>query len=231
MGRLYLVSTPIGNRSDISPRAVETLNTVDVVLAEDTRVSKRFLSVLGVSTPVRTYHDYNKERITAGIIAELVEDRSFALVTDAGTPGVADPAFYLVREAVKQGITIVPIPGPSAVHAALICSGLPCDRYIFENFLPPKSGGRKKRLTLFIGEPRTIVFFESPHRILKVLRDMQEVLGDTQVVIGREMTKVHEEFMRGTPEQLLHQFESRPPKGEMTVVVNCRNVENPKDRL
>lgn len=230
MGRLFLVSTPIGNRSDLSPRAIETLESVDVVLAEDTRVSKRFMSALGVSTPVRTYHDFNKERVTEGIISELVEDRSFALVTDAGTPGVADPAFYLVREAVKHGITVVPIPGPSAVHAALICSGLPCDRYIFENFLPPKSGGRKKRLASFIGDPRTIVFFESPHRILKVLSDMHEVLGDIPVVIGREMTKIHEEFMRGTPQQLLHQFESRPPKGEMTVVVNCRNVKKQDER-
>ncbi len=225
MGRLYLISTPIGNRSDISPRARETLDVVDVVLAEDTRVSKRFLSSLEISTPVRAYHDFNKERITEGIISELVNGRSFALITDAGTPGIADPAFYLVREAVGQGITVVPIPGPSAVHAALICSGLPCDRYIFENFLPPKSGGRKKRLASFIGDHRTIVFFESPHRILKVLRDMNEVLGDVPVVIGREMTKVHEEFMRGTPQQLMQQFQSRPPKGEMTVVVNCRNVK------
>lgn len=221
---LYLVSTPIGNLDDITIRAVQTLESVDCILAEDTRVTGKLLSLLNIHTPLRPYHDFNKEKVTPGIIERLRAGNRCALVSDAGTPGVADPGFYLVREAIRRDIPVVPIPGPSSLLAALVCSGLPTDRFVFENFLPHKSGRRKALLQHLKHETRTVLFYESPHRILKCLRDMDEVLGDVSVVIGRELTKRHEEFLRGTPKSLHAHFEKKPPKGEMVVMVNAKKA-------
>jgi 16S rRNA (cytidine1402-2'-O)-methyltransferase len=222
MGKLYIVPTPLGNLEDITIRAKRILANVDAVLAEDTRTSRRLLDHLGIRQSLRSYHDFNKEKVTPTLIGELRQGAEFALVSDAGTPGIADPAFYLVREAVRSGIEVIPLPGPVACITALVASGLPTDRFLFENFLPPKSGKRRTLLTELAGETRTVIFYESPYRISKVLRDMQEVLGEVRIVIAREMTKMHEEFLRGTAVQLLEHFEHHPPKGEMTVLFNPR---------
>ena len=222
MGTLYIVSTPIGNLNDITIRAKNTLSTVDMILAEDTRTSGHLLKKISVKKPLKAYHDHNKEKVTPGIIATLEEGRNLALITDAGTPGIADPAFYLVRQALAENIPVIPIPGPSALLTALVGSGLPTDRFIFENFLPSSKTKRKKIFESFLPEKRTVIFYESPHRITKVLQEMDIVLGDTYTVIARELTKLHEEFLRGTPRMLLDHFTEKKPKGEMVVLFNTR---------
>jgi len=219
---LYIVSTPIGNLADITIRASKILAECDLILAEDTRTSKKLLTHLGITTPMSAYHDFNKERVTAGLVASLKNGQEIALITDAGTPGVADPAFYIVRAAIADGITVIPVPGASAVLCALVASGLPSDRFIFENFLPHKSGARRKLFESLKSEARTVIFYETPHRIVKTLEDIKEVLGGVRVVIGRELTKIHEEFLRGSAEELLAHFAKHPPRGEMVVLFNVR---------
>jgi len=219
---LYIVSTPIGNLSDITQRAVKILAECSLILAEDTRTSKKLLNHLGITTHTNAYHDFNKEKVTPGLVASLKNGQEIALITDAGTPGVADPAFFLVRAAIAEGITVVPVPGASAVLSALVASGLPSDRFIFENFLPHKSGARRKLFESLKSEPRTVIFYETPHRIVKTLEDIKEVLGGVRVVIGRELTKIHEEFLRGSAEELLAHFVKHPPRGEMVVLFNVR---------
>lgn len=222
MSSLYIVATPIGNLTDISERATAVLRTADRIVAEDTRVSRKLLSFLQISAPLTPYHDHNKERVTPGLVEELTAGNAIALITDAGTPGIADPAFYLVRAAVAAGIGVVPIPGPCAAIAALVASGLPTDRFAFENFAPIKPNKRRKFLAGFVDEKRTVILYESPHRIVRLLRDMSDVLGDIRVVIARELTKQHEEFLRGTPHELMNHFEQRAPRGEMVVLFNPR---------
>jgi 16S rRNA (cytidine1402-2'-O)-methyltransferase len=219
---LYIVATPIGNLDDMTIRARDILSRVDCICAEDTRVSRTLLSHYGITTAVTAYHDFNKEKVTPRLVAMLKDGKTIALISDAGTPGIADPAFNLVREAIRENIPVVPIPGPTAFIAALVCSGLPTDRFVFENFLPAKSGRRKKVLESVKNEPRTVIFYETPHRIVSVLTDMDEVLGDVSVAIGRELTKVFEEFLRGTPKELLNHFATHKPRGEMVVLVNTR---------
>jgi 16S rRNA (cytidine1402-2'-O)-methyltransferase len=226
MGILYLVPTPIGNLGDISRRAAQVLGEVSVVLAEDTRVSRTLLAHLGLTTPMEPYHDFNKERVTAGIIGRLKAGESMALISDAGTPGIADPAFNLVRAAIAEGISVVSVPGACAMITALVGSGLPTDRFVFENFLPHKSGARRRLLESYKNEPRTVILYETPHRIVKVLEEMQEILGDVRIVIGRELTKMHEEFLRGTAKELLEHFKQKPPRGEMVVMFNTRISAN-----
>jgi 16S rRNA (cytidine1402-2'-O)-methyltransferase len=222
MGSLYIVSTPIGNLDDISMRAKKILGSVSTVLAEDTRQSRILLNHISASPRLVAFHDFNKEKVTPAIIASLKENADMAIICDAGTPGIADEAFYLVREAIRNGIPVVPVPGACAILAALVCSGLPTDRFIFENFLPVKSGRRRSFLEQLKNEPRTVVFYESPFRIMKVLGEMDEILGGVSVAIGRELTKIHEEFLRGTPKSLLEHFSKNKPRGEMVVVVNTR---------
>jgi 16S rRNA (cytidine1402-2'-O)-methyltransferase len=222
MATLFLVATPIGNLGDISPRAAQVLKNASLILAEDTRVSRTLLTHLGIATPTLAYHDFNKERVTPGIIARLKAGETMALISDAGMPGIADPAFNLVRAAIAEGITITPVPGACAFISALVASGLPTDRFLFENFLPHKSGARQRLLESFREERRTVIFYETPHRIVKVLEEMNGILGDVLVVIGRELTKLHEEFLRGTPKELLARFAVKPPRGEMTVLFNMR---------
>ncbi len=224
---LYIVSTPIGNLSDMTARASKILAECDFILAEDTRTSKRLLDLLGISARVSAYHDFNKEQVTPGIVASLKDGKEVALITDAGTPGVADPAFYLVRAAIADGIDVVPVPGASALLAALVASGLPTDRFVFENFLPNKGTRRRKLFESLKDEPRTVIFYETPHRIIKALEDIKEVLGGVRVVIGRELTKMHEEFLRGSAEELLAHFTKHPPRGEMVVLFNVRVKSNP----
>ncbi len=219
---LYIVATPIGNLDDFTVRARDILSKADCICAEDTRVSRVLLSHYGINAEVTAYHDFNKEKATPRLIAMLKDGKNIALISDAGMPGIADPAFNLVREAIRESIPVVPIPGPSAFVAALVCSGLPTDRFVFENFLPPKSARRKRILETFKTEPRTVIFYETPHRILSVLSDMNDALGDVSVVIGRELTKIFEEFLRGTPRELLAHFAKHKPRGEMVVMFNTR---------
>jgi 16S rRNA (cytidine1402-2'-O)-methyltransferase len=230
MATLYLVSTPIGNLEDITARAARVLAGVPVILAEDRRVSRTLLLHLGVGTVPEVYHDFNKERVTPRLLARLEAGEDMALITDAGTPGIADPAYNLVRAAIDAGICIVPIPGPVACIAALSASGLPTDRFVFENFLPHKGAARRRVLASFSQERRTVLLYETPHRIVKVLEDMEAIFGELWVVIAREMTKIHEEFLRGSPRQLLDHFAAKPPRGEMVVMFNprirCEPVNN-----
>ncbi|MDR0307940.1 MAG: 16S rRNA (cytidine(1402)-2'-O)-methyltransferase [Chitinispirillales bacterium] len=219
---LYIVSTPIGNLSDITLRASKVLAECSLILAEDTRTSKKLLIHLGVTTPMSPYHDFNKEKVTPNLVKSLKNGDEIALITDAGTPGVADPAFYLVRAAVAEGICVVSVPGACAALCALVASGLPTDRFIFENFLPHKSTARRKLFESLKNEPRTVIFYETPHRIVKTLEDIKEVLGEVRVVIGRELTKIHEEFLRGSAQELLVHFSKHPPRGEMAVMFNVR---------
>ena len=219
---LYIVATPIGNLEDITYRAVKTLGQVDMILAEDTRVTKKLLDHYSIVKPMFSYHDFNKEKVTPQIIKRLKNNEEIALVSDAGTPGIADPAFNLVREAIRENIKVIPIPGASAILSAIVCSGLPTDRFVFEYFLAHKSSQRIRFFEGLISEPRTVVFYETPHRIVKVLNEMKQVLPDITLVIGRELTKIYEEFLRGTPEELLAHFAKKPPKGEMVVLVNTR---------
>jgi 16S rRNA (cytidine1402-2'-O)-methyltransferase len=219
---LYIVSTPIGNLSDITVRASKILAECDLILAEDTRTSRKLLDHLGVTSPMSAYHDFNKEKATPGIIALLKDGKEIAQITDAGTPGIADPAFYLVRAAIAENIPVIPVPGASAILPALVASGLPTDRFIFENFLPNKSTQRRKLFEGLKDETRTMIFYETPHRIIKTLEDIKAVLGDIRIVIARELTKKHEEFLRGTAEELSANFAKRPPRGEMVVMFNMR---------
>jgi 16S rRNA (cytidine1402-2'-O)-methyltransferase len=222
MSILYIVATPIGNLDDMSIRGAKILAEVDCICAEDTRVSRVLLSHFGINTQVMPYHDFNKEKVTPHIIGMLADGKKIALISDAGMPGIADPAFNIVREAIRHNIPVIPVPGPCAFVSALVCSGLPTDRFIFENFLPAKSAQRKKIFESLKNEPRTVIFYETPHRILSVLSDMNEIIGDVYVVIGRELTKIYEEFLRGTPAMLLEHFTLKKPRGEIVLMFNTR---------
>jgi 16S rRNA (cytidine1402-2'-O)-methyltransferase len=219
---LFIIATPIGNLGDMTYRAVATLNEVDLVLAEDTRVSKVLLNHYNITKPMISYHDFNKERVTPQIIGRLKNGEKIALISDAGTPGLADPAYNLVRDAIKENIPVHPLPGASALLAGLVCSGLPTDRFVFEYFLPVKSGRRIRLIESFKSEPRTIIFYETPHKIIKLLNELNSIIPDASIAIGRELTKMHEEFLRGTPSAILKHFEKRTPKGEFVVVINTR---------
>jgi len=227
MGTLYLVATPIGNLGDLTYRAVAVLKEAKTILAEDTRTSRILLQHYGITAHTEAYHDFNKERVTPGLIGRLKSGETMALITDAGTPGIADPAFNLARAAIAEGVSVVPIPGPCAFIAALVGSGLPTDRFVFENFLPHKSAARRRVLELYIEETRTVIFYETVHRIVKVLGEMDEIYGDVLVVIGRELTKTFEEFLRGSPKELAAHFAKKPPRGEMVVLFNQRVRSNP----
>jgi 16S rRNA (cytidine1402-2'-O)-methyltransferase len=217
-GTLYLVSTPIGNLRDISLRALDVLQGVDLIAAEDTRTSTVLLHHYDVQTPMTSHHDFNKERVAPSLISKLRDGSSIAVITDAGTPGVSDPAFYLVREAIKENITIEAIPGATAFVPALVLSGLATDRFVFEGFLPPKKG-RHTRLQDLAVEPRTIILYESPHRITKTLAELYEYLGNRQVAVVRELTKKFETVVRGSLEDILQQPESITLKGEFVLVI------------
>ena len=218
-GRLFIVSTPIGNLEDITLRAKRVLGEVDLVAAEDTRRTGRLLAHLGLRKPMVSYHDFNKEKRAPELISRLLRGEDVALVSDAGTPGISDPAYYLVVRAVEEGIEVVPVPGPTAFVAALVVSGLPTDRFTFEGFLPHRASRRRKRLEELRGETRTMIFYESPHRISETLKDILEVLGDRRASLSRELTKKHEETRRGRISELLESCRLRPPKGELVLVV------------
>lgn len=224
-GRLYVVSTPIGNLGDITFRALEVLKGVDLVVAEDTRRTGRLLAHYQVQNRITSYHDYNKEKKTPVLIKKLLSGRSIALVSDAGTPGISDPCYFLVKRAIDNGIPVVPIPGASAFLSALVVSGLPTDRFLFEGFLPHKGSQRRKRLLELREEKRTLIFYESPHRIVEMLSDALEILGDRETSISRELTKKFEETVKGRLSELVAKFQLKRPKGEFVVIVSGNQEE------
>ena len=216
---LYIVSTPIGNLQDITLRALEVLKTVDLIAAEDTRHTKILLDHYQIATPLTSYFEHN-EKNKAGHLIELLRDgKNIALVTDAGTPGISDPGYRLVNLAKEQNIPLTVIPGPCALIAALSLSALPMDSFVFAGFLPVKTAGRKKKFEEFKSEQRTIIFYESPHRILKTLADIAEVLPDWNVVAAREITKKFEEVRRGTAGEILEYFKKHTLKGEFVILL------------
>ena len=218
-GILHVVATPIGHLKDITLRALETLRSVDVIAAEDTRRTRKLLSHYGIHTPLTSYHDHNKEEKAPVLVARLREGQSVALVCDAGTPVLSDPGHYLVAQALAAGIPVVPVPGPSAVTAALSVCGLPVDAFVFEGFLPNRRSARRRRLEALKAETRALVFFEAPHRLRACLEDMAEILGPRPMALARELTKVHEEVLRGTVREVLEALGPGPVKGEITLIV------------
>jgi len=217
-GILYLVSTPIGNLEDITFRALRILREVDLIAAEDTRKTRILLNKYKITTTTTSFYSYNQIRKAPELLDFLSQGKSLALVTDAGTPGISDPAYYLVRRAIQAGVTIIPIPGPAALIAGLVASGLSTKRFVFEGFLPLKKG-RKTRLTQLAQEERTIVLYESPHRIQRTLKDILNYFGDRQIVIARELTKMFEEFIRGNLSQVLEQLSEKKLKGEIVLII------------
>ena len=201
-GKLFVVATPLGNLDDLSPRALATLRSVDAVACEDTRRTAKLLARYTIEVPMVSCHKFNERQRLEPIVERLAAGESVALVCDSGTPGVADPGRLLVREALERGILVCPLPGPSAVTTLLSASGLPADRYVFEGFLPHRAGERRRRLRELRDERRTVVLFEAPHRLHASLLDMQEVLGSRELVLGRELTKLHETILRGSPGEL-----------------------------
>ncbi|MGB1477431.1 16S rRNA (cytidine(1402)-2'-O)-methyltransferase [Marinobacter salsuginis] len=221
-GTLYVVATPIGNLDDLSPRAARTLASVDVVAAEDTRHSGRLLSHLGIQKRMVALHDHNEKDRAAGILTELQAGRDVALISDAGTPLISDPGYVLVREARAAGHRVSPIPGPCALVAALSVAGLPTDRFLYVGFLPAKRSGRRASLEVLSSEVATLVFYESPHRIMESVRDIADVLGsDREIVLGREITKTFETFYSGSVADVLAELERDPHgnRGEFVVMV------------
>ena len=216
---LTLVPTPIGNLDDITVRAQKVLAEADAVVAEDTRVSGRLLQHLGITRPLISFHSHNEHRMVEQLVARMQQGERFALISDAGTPGISDPGFLLVRAALAGSVSVECLPGATAFVPALVNSGLPCDRFVFEGFLPVKKG-RRTRLEELRGEQRTIVLYESPHRILRTLQDFAEVFGsDRPASASRELSKLHEETIRGTLAELVTHFTAKEPRGEFVLVV------------
>ncbi|MDQ7820553.1 MAG: 16S rRNA (cytidine(1402)-2'-O)-methyltransferase [Armatimonadota bacterium] len=218
-GTLYVVATPIGNLNDITLRALEVLRSVDVIACEDTRHTRVLLDRHGIRTPLVSYHEHNEDRRAPELLARLKAGQSVALVSDAGTPVLSDPGFVLVRRAVEEGIPVVPVPGPSAITAALSVAGLPPDRFAFVGFLPRRRAQRRRLLQEVAALPWTLVAFEAPHRIQEALEDVVAVLGDRPVALVREMTKTFEQVIRGRASEVLAAVRERPPRGELTLVV------------
>lgn len=219
-GILYVVGTPIGNLEDITFRAVRILQSVDLIAAEDTRHTGKLLHHFQVATPQLSYHEHNRNSRIPELVQKLSEGKAIALVTDAGMPGISDPGYELVKACVSASIPVVPIPGPSAVITALCAAGLPTDKFVFEGFLPVKGKDRQQRWELLQTESRTIIFYESPHRLRQTLQECANFFGqERQLVLARELTKLHEEFWRGSIEEAIAHYNQREPQGEYTLVV------------
>lgn len=219
---LYIVSTPIGNLKDITLRALDVLKDVDLIAAEDTRHTGKLLKAYDIHTPMTSFFEHNKTQKAQKILQDLQSGKSVAVVTDAGTPGISDPGYTLINLAKNNNVDISVIPGATASIAALSFSGLPSDRFVFEGFLPVKTTARKKRLEFFKGEERTIIFYESVHRIVKCLEDIDEVFSDPQVCVVREITKKFEECLKDSASQLVAHFKKTKPKGEFVVLLNLK---------
>jgi 16S rRNA (cytidine1402-2'-O)-methyltransferase len=216
---IYLIPTPIGNLEDITLRAIRLLKEVDLILAEDTRVSIKLLKHFAIGTPLQSFHMHNEHKKVETVVEQLKNGKTVALISDAGTPGISDPGFLLVREALKEGVEVQCLPGPTALIPALVQSGIPCERFVFEGFLPPKKG-RQTRLEQMALETRTQVFYESPHKLLKTLEQLVTYFGaDRSIAVVREISKLYESTFRGTAQEGLDFFEAHPPKGEFVIVV------------
>ena len=219
VGILFIVSTPIGNLEDITFRAVRTLKEASTIAAEDTRRTKKLCTHFGIGTPLTSYHDFNKEEKTPIFLHRLQEGDHIALVSDAGTPLISDPGFFLVRQAIAAKIPVVPIPGPSAVLAALVASGFPTDAFSFDGFVPRKSGARLQLFKRLETEGRTTILFETPHRLRSTLEALRDTVGTRPLAMARELTKLHEEILRGTAQELLQSVLTKRIKGEVTIVI------------
>lgn len=223
---LYLVPTPLGNLKDITLRALEVLQEVDLILCEDTRTSKKLLDHYQIQQPLSTYHQHNEHKITPHLVDQLLAGKKMALITDAGTPGISDPGFLLVRASIEQGINVSCLPGPTAFVPALVNSGLPAHHFCFEGFLPLKKG-RQTTFKRLATEERTMIFYESPVRLAKTLRDMMQYLGENrQASVSRELSKLFEETRRGNLQELYQHFTLQPPKGEIVLVVAGNDTKN-----
>ncbi|OKH19913.1 16S rRNA (cytidine(1402)-2'-O)-methyltransferase [[Limnothrix rosea] IAM M-220] len=219
-GTLYLVGTPIGNLDDMTFRAIATLKAVDLIAAEDTRHTGKLLKHFQITTPQISYHDHNRQQRSGQLIEKLQTGTAIALVSDAGMPGISDPGYELVVAAIAAGITVIPIPGVSAVLTGLVASGLSPEQFVFAGFLPNKKKLRLQQLEQLKTEPKTIVFYEAPHRVLKTLQEFQDYFGgDRPIVCARELTKLHEEFWRGTIQGAIAHYQTQAPKGEFTLIV------------
>jgi len=223
-GVLYIVSTPIGNLEDITLRALRVLKEADIIAAEDTRHTGLLLKHFDIKNRIVSYHDHNKERSGPRLIEKLLQGENIAVVSDAGTPGISDPAFYLVRLAKENLITVSPVPGPSALISGLVVSGLPTDRFVFEGFLPVKKN-RKTRLNNLAEEDRTIVLYESPYRLLKTLKDLKEILGNRKVAVCRELTKKFEEIVSSTIDEAFEYFSSKSVRGEFVLIIQGNKIK------
>ncbi len=223
MAKLYIVPTPIGNLEDITLRAINVLKSVDFILAEDTRTSSHLMRHLGIEKPMHSHHKFNEHATVGRVVESIAAGKDVALVSDAGTPGISDPGFLLVRRCVEEGIEVVTLPGPTALIPALVQSGFPCDRFCFEGFLPQKKG-RMKRLEELSSETRTIIFYESPYRVVKCLEQIAETFGtERRVAVVREITKKFEETVRGSVTEAIAHFKAHEPKGEFVIVVEGYN--------
>ena len=223
MAKLYIVPTPIGNLEDITLRAINVLKSVDFILAEDTRTSSHLMRHLGIEKPMHSHHKFHEHATVGRVVESIAAGKDVALVSDAGTPGISDPGFLLVRRCVEEGIEVVTLPGPTALIPALVQSGFPCDRFCFEGFLPQKKG-RMKRLEELSSETRTVIFYESPYRVVKCLEQIAETFGtERRVAVVREITKKFEETVRGTVAEAIAHFKAHEPKGEFVIVVEGYN--------
>ena len=223
-GTLYLVATPIGNLADITHRALQVLGDVDLIACEDTRHTHKLLNHYGINTKTISYHEHNEQQRAAELIDRLKQGTSIAVVSDAGTPSISDPGFRLVRAAIENEISIVPVPGPSALITALIAAGLPTDEFFFAGFLPSRTNARRARLTELQSVPGTLIFYEAPHRLAATLKDAYEILGEREAVVARELTKLHEEIRRGLLSKLAADYaEKTDARGEIVVLID-RNV-------
>ena len=219
-GKLYIVPTPIGNLGDITYRAVQTLKDVDLVLAEDTRKSSILFKKYAITTPLKSYHINNEHKLVNQYVENLVKGKTLALVSDAGTPSISDPGFLLIRESIKQNIEIICLPGSTALIPALVMSGLPSERFVFEGFLPRKKG-RTSRLEELSSENRTVILYESPLRVKKTLQDLQEAFGpDREISLSREISKIYEETYRGSISEAINLFTTKNPKGEFVICID-----------
>ena len=226
-GTLYLVATPIGNLADITHRALQVLKDVDLIACEDTRHTRKLLQHYGITTKMVSYHEHNEQQRVAQLIDLLKEGSNIAVVSDAGTPSISDPGFRLVRAALENQLRVVPVPGPSALVAALIAAGLPTDEFFFAGFLPSRPHARRTRLSELQSVPGTLIFYEAPHRLAAMLKDAHEILGEREAVVARELTKLHEEIQRGRLSEISKRYENEEARGEIVVLIDRTMIGEP----
>ena len=229
-GTLYLVATPIGNLADITHRAIDILNNVEVIACEDTRHTRKLLQHYGIATKTVSYHEHNEQKRARQLMELLREGKDVAVVSDAGTPSISDPGYRLVRVAIENDVQVVPVPGPSALISALIAAGLPTDEFFFGGFLPARTNARRTRLSELRSVPGTLIFYEAPHRLGETLRNALETLGEREAVVARELTKLHEEIRRGRLSELAEHYSKEEPRGEIVLLIDRTIIETTADK-